>query len=80
MVYRNMYIAYSGNLSREKTFLDWWKNGISQNKLSWIARSFTMYCRPSLKTMAEETFADRHKTAKFAKVFSLESFPLYGNG
>ena len=24
-----------------------------------------------------KTFADRHKTAKFAKVFSLESFPLY---
>jgi len=26
----------------------------------------------------EKTFADSHKTAKFVKVFSLESFPLYG--
>ena len=26
---------------------------------------------------AEKTFANRHKTTKFAKVFSLESFPLY---
>ena len=26
----------------------------------------------------EKTFANSHKTAKFAKVFSLESFPLYG--
>ena len=28
-------------------------------------------------SFAEKTFANRHKTAKFAKVFSLESFPLY---
>ena len=27
----------------------------------------------------EKTFANSHKTAKFTKVFSLESFPLYGN-
>ena len=26
----------------------------------------------------EKTFTNSHKTAKFAKVFSLESFPLYG--
>ena len=26
-----------------------------------------------------ETFANSHKTSKFAEVFSLESFPLYGN-
>ena len=26
----------------------------------------------------EKTFANCHKTTKFAKVFSLESFPLYG--
>ena len=28
---------------------------------------------------AEKTFANSHKIAKFAKVFSLESFPLYGS-
>jgi len=27
---------------------------------------------------AEKTFANSHKTVKFTKVFSLESFPLYG--
>ena len=27
---------------------------------------------------AEKTFADSHKSAKFTKVFSLKSFPLYG--
>ena len=27
---------------------------------------------------AENTFANSHKTARFAKVFSLESFPPYG--
>ena len=27
---------------------------------------------------AEKTFAKSHKISKFTKVFSLESFPLYG--
>ena len=36
-----------------------------------------LLCRSSLQTIAEKTFADRHEKAKFAKVFSLESFPLY---
>ena len=26
----------------------------------------------------EKTFANSHKTTKFAKLFSLESFPIYG--
>ena len=30
------------------------------------------------KTFADKTFEDCHKNAKFAKVFSLESFRLYG--
>ena len=50
------------------------KNRISRTKLLWIARSYRAYCPPSLQTIAETTFADRHKTTK---VFSLESFPLY---
>ena len=29
---------------------------------------------------AEKTFTNSHKTVKFSKVFSLESFPLYGSG
>ena len=38
----------------------------------------TAYCAPSLQTIAQKTIIDTHKTAKFVKVFSLESFPLYG--
>ena len=49
------------------------KNVISRRKLLWIARLYVL-CRQSLQTIAEKTFADRHKTAKFANVFSLESF------
>ena len=38
----------------------------------------TAYTRPSLQTIAEKCFADRHKkNTKSAKIFSLESFPLY---
>ena len=33
---------------------------------------------PCLPNFMEKTFANHHKTTKFAKVFSLESFPLYG--
>ena len=33
---------------------------------------------PCPKISRKKTFANSHKTAKFMKVFSLESFPLYG--
>ena len=33
----------------------------------------------STEPFAEKTFTDRHKTAKFAKVLSLENFALYSN-
>ena len=33
---------------------------------------------PQPQVLQEKTFTIRHKTAKFAKVFSLKSFPLYG--
>ena len=33
---------------------------------------------PHPQNFAEKTFANTHKTAKFTKLFSLESFPLYG--
>ena len=32
----------------------------------------------TLPNFAEKTFVNNHKTAKIAKLFSLESFPLYG--
>ena len=37
------------------------------------------FCKLAKNTIfVEKTFANSHKTAKFAKVFSLKSFPLYG--
>ena len=45
-------------------------------KLSRIAR----LCHANechVLNFTEKTFANSHKTAKFAKVFSLKSFPLY---
>ena len=47
-----------------------------ENFPGFLAR--TAYCPPSLLTIPEKTSADRYKTAKFAIVFSFESFPLYG--
>ena len=49
----------------------------SQRKLSWIARFYNAKeCHAP--NFVEKTFAYSHKTVKFAKVFSLESFLLYG--
>ena len=36
------------------------------------------FCCAMLPNFAEKTCANSYKTAKFTKVFSLESFPLYG--
>ena len=60
-------------------------------KLSWIGEKYD-FCGENFRGLlasaapkdatppnfAKITFANRHKTVKFAKVFSLESFPLYG--
>ena len=59
-------------------------------KLSWMGRKYN-FCRENFRGMlagatakryhtpnfVEKTFAKSYKTFKFAKVFSLESFPLY---
>ena len=61
----------------EKTFMNWWKIRFSRRKLSQIA----CFCSTKGATppnFAEETFVNSHKTMKFVKVLSLESFPLYG--
>ena len=49
----------------------------SQKKLSRIA-AFAAQKDAMPPNFAEKTFANSHKTAKFTKLFSLESFPLYG--
>ena len=50
---------------------------IMQRKLSWIARSYRLL---STEPSNNRTFPDtcRNKIVKFAKVFSLKSFSLYG--
>ena len=60
----------AGNL-REKTF----------EKCNFCGENFhrlLAFAMPKDATPPNFTFANSHKTAKLAKVFSLESFPLYG--
>ena len=51
--------------------MNWWRIRNLQRKLLWIA---SVWVWPPIFT--EKTFVDGPKL-KFAKVFSLESFPLY---
>ena len=54
------------------------KYKFSQRKLPWFAH----FCHAKghhATIFAEKTLANGHRTTKFTKVFSLESFPLYGN-
>ena len=66
------YVLYSRKLSRigEKY------NFCGENFRRLLASAAPKDATPP--NFAEKTFANRHKTVKFAKVFSLESFPLYG--
>ena len=71
------WIPYSGKLSRKKTL----QIGEKYNFRGENFRGLLTSAAPKDATppnFAEKTFANRHKTAKFAKVFSLKSFPLYG--
>ena len=53
------------------------KSRFSQRKLSRIAHFCSAKGRHT-PNFTEKTFTYNHKTTKFAKVFSLKSFPLYG--
>ena len=68
--------SYSGKLSRKKTFVNWWKIQFLRRKLSQILTRAAPKDATS-PNFIEKTFANSHKTLKFAQVFSLESFPLY---
>ena len=70
---RTHQLPYTRKLSREKRFTNWWRIRNSRRKLLWIA-SATNY----MYVWVWPPFADGPKTSKFAKVFSLESFLLYG--
>ena len=66
------YVLYSRKLSRigEKY------NFCGENFRGLLASAAPKDATPP--NFAEKIFANHHKTVKFAKVFSLESFPLYG--
>ena len=71
-----MYYHIAGNF-RGRNFRELVKIRFSGRKLSRIAH----FCSGKGchgPNFVEKTFAYSHKTVKFAKVFSLESFPLYG--
>ena len=59
----------SRKLSRAKTFANWRFRGLL---------AFTVPKNATPPNIVKKTFTNSHKTAKFAKVFSLESFLLYG--
>ena len=73
----NFPIYGSGKLSREKTFANWWKiwfRGENFHRL--LAHAMLNDTTPP--NFAEKTLANSHNTTKLTKVFSLESFLLYG--
>ena len=54
--------------------------GLVKIQFSWrkLSRIAHLYCAKRCHTPHFCTFVNSHKTAKFAKVFFLKSFPLYG--
>ena len=62
-------------------------NGVDQSKERWhleyacaccVLRTTPLHVCHAPKKFAEKTFVALHQSSKFTKVFSLESFPLYG--
>ena len=68
-----MCLLYSRELSRKKTFANWWKMQFSQIKL--VNCSLVPPKDTTPLNFVEKTFTNSHITLTFAKVFSLESFP-----
>ena len=72
------FVLCSGKLSRGKTF-----EGENFRELVKIRENFhrllgyTVPKDASPPNFMKKTFVNSHKTAKFTKVFSLKSFPLY---
>ena len=62
-------LPYSRNLLWEKTF-------VNRGKKIFVENTFTKNATPP--NFMEKTSTNGHKTLKFTKVFSLESFLLYG--
>ena len=78
LFYRTLvYITYSGKLSREKTFANFEVLGLSVKVFSMIIDGYThtLVVVPNNPRKFSLRISYFHQ---FAKVFSLESFPLYG--
>ena len=76
-LFTRTYIPYSRKFSREKTFVKTTNKKISWRKLSRIHTIDRIWVACTCD-VREENFRERARTPKFMKVFSLESFPLYG--
>ena len=70
-------LPHTRKLSREKTFTNWWKIWFSWRKLLRIVPFCWANGRHAPK-YRRENFTNSHKTVKFAQVFFLEGFQLYG--
>ena len=66
-------LSYSGKVSREKTFANWWKIWFVQRKLSWIVRFCRTKGRHAPKFHGENFLKYPQNLAKFVKAFSLKS-------
>ena len=69
-------LPYSGNFQGEN-FRKWWEMRNLWIKLLWIAKE-PLSISGCGRRFSRRKLADSPKTTKFAKVFSLERFPLYG--
>ena len=72
-MYAATRVPYSGKVSREKTFAK-----TTSTKISFRGCILYRYRLRAHAMFAKKTFTNELRSAKFAKVFSLESFPLYG--
>ena len=77
MQHRHMKSEYCvAKVSREKTFTNWWKYDIRGENF----RRLLAFATPkgAMPQISWRKLSRRATKLKFAKVFSLESFPLYG--
>ena len=70
-------VPYSGKLFERENFHKLVKKTIFAGKI-FMDCSLLLPTDAMPPNLTEKTFVNSHKTVKFAKVFLLESFPLYG--
>ena len=67
-----------GNFHMGETLVNWWIFAEKTFADCSLVLPLVLLEDATPSNFAKKTFANSHKTSKFAKVFSLESFPLYG--